>query len=172
MKSKILLLSLALLFSTSALSQNWYIDGGAGFIKFDDGVDTVSPTNLYLRGGYKINQHFNIGLESSGTISPDELADFPGVDFSVSAVTFYVRGGLPVNESVWLYAQLGRTNTELTVEYQDRETSLDDNDTSFAFGAEIDLGSPKTYLAVNFSGYNNNDGVDVTAINLGIGARF
>ena len=165
-------MSTVLLFSTSTFAENWYIDGGAGFVKLDDGTDTISPTNIYLRGGYKINQYFDVGLESSTTVSSDQLASLPGVDFDIDVVTFYVRGGLPVNESIWIYAQLGRSNTELTAEFQGVQVSEDDNDTMYGLGAEIDLGLRSTYLALNYSAYNNNDGVDVTAFNLGIGVRF
>jgi len=172
MKKNILLLSAALLFSTSTFAENWYIDGGAGFIKLDDGIESISPTNIYLRGGYQFNQYFNIGLESSTTVSSDQLASLPGVDFDIDVVTFYVRGGLPVNESIWIYAQLGRSNTELTAEFQGLQVSEDNNDTMYGLGAEIDLGLKSTYLALNYSAYNNNDGVDVTAFNLGIGVRF
>lgn len=172
MKKHLVLFTLALLFNTSAYAQNWYVDGGAGFIKFDDGTESISPTNLYIRGGYQFNQYFNIGLEASTTISSDQIDSLPGVDFDVDAVTFYVRGGVPVNESIWLYGQIGRTNTELTGEFQGIEVSEDDNDTMFGFGVDVDLGSSGTYLALNFSKYNNNDGVDVNAFNLGVGVRF
>lgn len=172
MKKNILLLSSVLLLSTSAFAEKWYVDGGAGFIKFDDGTDTLSPTNIYLRGGYQFNQYFNIGLESSTTVSSDQLSDFPGIDFDVDAVTFYVRGGVPVTAGIWVYAQLGRTNTELTGEYLGVQISEDNNDTMYGLGADVDLGSKNLYLALNYSMYNNNDGVDVTAFNLGLGLRF
>lgn len=169
---KVLIISLALLFSSSAMSENWYLGGGAGLIEFDDGVDSISPTNIYIRGGYQLNQYFNIGIESSITISSDQISDSPDVDFDVDVVSFYVRGGVPLNESIWVYAQAGRANTELTAEFRGVELSDDDNDTMYGVGAEFDLGDKKTYLAVNYSIYNNNSGVDVTALNLGVGFRF
>jgi len=168
----IILLGIALLFSASSSAQNWYAGGGASFVTFDDGIDTLSPTNIYLRGGYQFNQYFNIGLESSVTVSPDQIPSVPGVDFDVTVVTFYVRGGIPVNESIWVYGQLGSTNTELTGEFQGVEASIDDTDIMYGLGADIDLGSKSTYLALNYSVYNNNDGVDITAFNLGVGFRF
>ena len=171
-KKHIALFSAAMMFSTSVFCQNWYIDGGAGFVNFDDGVDEISPTNLYLRGGYRFNPYFSIGLESSVTVSPDQLPSVPDVDLSVSAVTFFLRGGVPVGESVLIYGQIGRTNTELTAEYQGLEISEDDNDTSLGFGAEIDIGNSPAYVALNYTLYNNNDGVDVTGLNIGVGARF
>jgi len=172
MKKISLLLSLTLLFSTSIFAQNWYIDGGLALVKFDDGVDTISPTNLYIRGGYQFNPNFNIGLESNATISPDQISDFSDVDLSVSAVTFYVRGGFPISDSIWLYGQIGRANTEFIAEFSGFEASIDDNDTMLGLGAEINLNNKTTYLALNFSTYNDNEGVDVTALNIGIGARF
>lgn len=172
MRRKIFLLSFAMLFNTSVLAENWYVDGGAGFITFDDGFDEISPTNLYVRGGYQFNQNFNVGLESSFTISSDQIPSDPDVDLDVNVVTLYVRGGAFVSESVWLYGQVGSSNTELTAEFAGVEFSVDDNDIMFGFGAEIDLGSKSTYLALNYSIYNDNDGVDVTAFNIGVGARF
>lgn len=166
------MLSTALLFSSSALAENWYVDGGAGFITFDDGTDSISPTNIYLRGGYKINQYFNVGLESSTTVSSDQISSVPGVDFDVDAVTLYVRGGMPVTEGIWIYGQLGRTNTKLTGEALGIKVSEDDNDTMYGLGADVNLGNKNLYLALNYSMYNNNDGVDVTAFNLGLGVRF
>lgn len=172
MKKSLTLFVLASLLSGPCIAQNWYVDGGISFIDFDDGTDSISPTNLYIRGGYQFNQYFNAGLESSVTISSDSLDYAPEVEFDVDTFTFYIRGGVPVSESVWLYGQIGRTNTELTAEYLGVEVSEDDNDTMFGFGAEIDVGSGNTYLSLNYSMYNNNDGVDVTGINLGVGARF
>ena len=159
------------MFSSPALAEDWYVDGGLGFINFDDGVDELSPTNIYIRGGYIINSNFNVGIEANVTISPDQVPGSP-VDFSVDMGTIYVRAGAPVSDTVRIYAQIGSTNTTLTGEYGGWSLSTDDSDMMLGFGADIDLGSGSTYLAVNYSIYNNNEGVDVTGFNLGIGARF
>ena len=174
MRRKIFLLPFAMLFNTSVLAGNWHVDGGAGFITLDDGLDELSPTNLYVRGGYQFNQYFNIGIESSFTISPDQIASDPDTDFDVDVVTFYVRAGAPVNKNVWLYGQIGRSNSEFTGESAGfDDISLDDDDIMLGFGAEIGLGSKSTYLALNYSIYNNNDDFfDVSALNIGVGTRF
>jgi hypothetical protein len=134
-------------------------------------VDKLSPTNIYVRGGYIINPYFNVGIEANVTISPDQVPGTP-VDFSVDVGTLYVRAGAPVSDSVRIYAQIGSSNTTLTGEYGGLSLSADDSDMMMGFGADIDFGTGSTYLAVNYSIYNNNDGVDVTGFNLGIGARF
>lgn len=169
-----LILVAASLFSASASAEqwtpnHWYIDGGLGSIKFDDGYDTVSPTNIYIRGGYYINQNFNIGLESNVTISPDQLY---GVDFSVNIGTLYFRVGAPVNDNAVMYAQIGSSNTELSGEYGGFKYSQSDRDTMLGVGAEIGFGTGPMYMALNYSKYNNNSGVDVSGFNFGIGTRF
>jgi len=171
MRKNIFILCTAIMFSSPALAEDWYVDGGLGFINFDDGVDELSPTNIYIRGGYIINSNFNVGIEANVTISPDQVPGSP-VDFSVDMGTIYVRAGAPVSDTVRIYAQIGSTNTTLTGEYGGWSLSTDDSDMMLGFGADIDLGSGSTYLAVNYSIYNNNEGVDVTGFNLGIGARF
>jgi len=171
MKKHILLLCGAMTVCSPTLAEEWYVDGGLGFVTFDDGFDKLSPTNIYIRGGYIINPNFNVGVEANVTVSPDQIPGSP-VDFSVDMGTVYVRGGAPVSDSVRIYAQLGSTNTTLTAELGGIEVSVDDNDMMMGFGAEIDLGSGSNYLAINYSIYNNNDGVDVTAFNIGAGARF
>lgn len=172
MKKIFLLFFVAMLSNTSAVAGNWYIDGGLGFISFDDGSDTISPTNIYFRGGYMINQNFSIGIESSVTISPDQVAGAPGVDFDVNVGTFFIRAGAPVSDNVMVYGQIGSSNTELTGSFGPASVSVDDTDTMIGFGANIGIGAETTYIAINYSIYNDNDGVDASALNLGIGTRF
>ena len=167
-----ILIFLALLFSTASQAENWYVGGGAGLINSDDGEDIIEPTNLYFRIGYQFNQNFNIGLESSVTVVPDQIPNAPDVDLSVDTVTFYIRGGAPITDSIFVYAQFGQTNTEITAELNGFEFSVDDDDSMIGIGAEIDLTSKSNYLAINWSRYNSSDGVDITGFNIGLGGRF
>lgn len=171
MKKNIYLLCATMMFSSQALAEDWYVDGGLGFVTFDDSVDEISPTNIYIRGGYIINPYVNVGIEASVTVSPDQIPGSP-VDLSVDVGTLYVRAGAPVSDTVRLYGQLGSSTTTLTGEYAGIEVSTDDSDLMMGFGAEIDLGSGSTYLAVNYSIYYGDDSVDVTGLNIGVGARF
>jgi hypothetical protein len=150
----------------------WYIDGGLGSVNFNDGYDQVTPKNIYVRGGYFINQNFNIGLESNVTISPDQVAYAPGIDYSVNIGTIYFRAGAPVSDNVVLYGQIGSSNTELSGEYSSVKVTASDRDTMLGVGAEIGFGASSTYAAINYSKYNNNSGVDVSGLTFGIGTRF
>ncbi|MCW8922175.1 MAG: porin family protein [Gammaproteobacteria bacterium] len=172
MKTNIFVVCIVMLFSSSCLAEDWYVDGGLGFVSFDDGVDEISPTNIYIRAGYIINPNFNVGIEASVTADSDQLAWAPGVDFDVDVGTIYVRAGAPVGENNMVYAQIGSSNTTLTASAGGLSISGDDRDMMMGFGADIGLGDDSLYLAINYSIYNNNDGVDVTGFNLGIGARF
>ena len=172
MKKFILIISISLFFCSPASARDWYIDGGVGILEFDDSSDAVSPTNLYFRGGYQFNKYFNIGLESNFTVSPDQAAVAPGVDFEVDTLTFYGRAGVPVNRYLWVYGQLGRTNTELSKSSSGGSNSEDNNDTMYGFGAEVYPFNKPVYIALNYSSYNDNGGVNVTALNLGVGYRF
>lgn len=172
MKKLIFSLVLSLTLCNSASARDWYFDGGLGLLKFDDSTDSVKPTNLYLRGGYQFNKYFNVGLEASTTIYPDQVDSAPDVDFDVDTLTFYGRAGIPVNRYLWIYAQLGRTNTELTASFSGNSNSEDNNDTMYGVGAEIYPFSEPVYLALNYSSYNDNGGVKVVAVNLGVGYRF
>ncbi len=128
MKNKIILLIALMVSSSIVLAENWYVDGGLGFVKFDEGVDELSPTNIYIRGGYKINQYFNFGIEVSVTVSLDQISSAPEVDFDVDMGTIYIRSGVPVGESVQLYGQIGSSNAELSASYAGVKASVDDND--------------------------------------------
>lgn len=172
-----LFLIAASLISTSVSAEQWtprqwYIEGGLGTVKFNDSVDEITPTNIYVRGGYFLNENFNIGLESNVTISPDQVSYAPGIDFSVNIGTVYIRAGAPVNDNVVLYGQFGSSNTELSAESGGSKYTTSDRDTMLGIGAEIGFGAGSTYMAINYSQYNNNDGVKVTGLNLGIGTRF
>jgi hypothetical protein len=161
MKKSISILIITLSFSTAAFARDWYVDSGLGFINFDDGNNSISPTNLYLRGGYQYNKYYNFGLESSFTVSPDQISD---ADIDVNTLTFYGRGGTPVNKYLWVYAQLGWTSTEVN--------NSNNNDLMYGLGVEAYPLNKPIYIALNYSSYFRKSGDDVTAFNLGIGYRF
>ncbi len=171
MKKNNLLLCLAIIFSTSSWAEDWYVDGGLGFVTFNKGVTELSPTNIYIRGGYIINPNFNVGIEGSVTVSPDQIPGSPS-DFEVDIGTIYIRAGAPVSNTVRLYGQLGSSTTTLTEELGWFSLSTDDSDIMMGLGAEVDLGRGTTYLAINYSIYYDDVGVDVTGFNLGVGTRF
>lgn len=172
MKKIISLLTLSFLFSSTASALNWYADAGFGFISFDDGTNKVSPTNIYLRGGYQLNKYFNFGLETSYTISDDSSSAAPGVDFESDIVTLYFRGGFPVHRKVWLFGQLGHAQTKLTQKSSGGSDTNSNTDLMYGIGAEIYPWKKPAYVSLGYTSYNNNGDAEVTAFTLGMGYRF
>lgn len=164
MKKNSLFLIITLIFSSTAFARNWYADGGLGLMNFDDGNASISPTNIYLRGGYQLNKYLNFGLETNFTLSPDQVSN---VDANVDTLTAYARGGTPVNKYLWVYGQLGVTNTRFSA-----GNSKNNSDLMYGFGAEIYPVNKPVYIALNYSNYFDNGIAEVTALNLGVGYRF
>ena len=174
MNKKHVFLFLTLFIPSSLFAQGWYVGGGAGLVDFDDAGISYSPLNAYAKGGYAFNQYIDVGLEASATIIPDEISS---IDIAVNIVTFFLRAGLPIDDTARIYAQIGQSNTELSLTIGNVEGSIDDTDSSIAFGIEINLGNQNSYVDINYSSYFDGifEGIapaEATAINIGIGARF
>ena len=163
---------LALLFSFSFTapaqaepSSYWTL--GGSLLTFDDGFDTIEPVQIFGRLGYDLNANIGIGVEGGFSLIEDELA---GVDFDVTTTFLYLKGSLPVGDGAKIYAMVGPTNVELTGTFGGFSASVDDDDTGFGFGYESKLNSHS--FTIDYIMYNNNTGVDVSAINVGYVSYF
>jgi hypothetical protein len=161
---------LALLISFTASAQDEphaYWSLGGSLLTFDDGFDSIEPKQVFGRLGYEFNANFGIGFEGGFSLIEDELF---GLDYDVSTTFFYLRGSVPIGSGSKLYAMIGPTNVELTGSVGGFSISADDDDTGIGLGFERDLGTSSFF--VDYIRYNDDEGVDVYAINLGLGARF
>jgi hypothetical protein len=161
---------LALLISFAASAQEkphayWAL--GGSLLTFDDGFDSIKPKQLIGRLGYDFNANFGIGFEGGFSLLEDDLF---GIDYDVSTTFFYLKGAIPIGNDTKLYAMIGPTNVELTGSAGGLSISADDNDTGIGFGFENNLGTSSIF--VDYIKYNDNDGVDVYAINLGLSIPF
>ena len=145
-----------------------YATVGGGLLTFDDGVDSIEPKQLFGRFGYDFNASIGIGVEAGFSLIEDDLG---GVDFDVTTVFIFLKGALPVGNGNKIYGMIGGTNVELTATasgpFGEVSISADDNDTGMGIGFEASNG-----LFVDYIIYNDNDGVDVTSVNIGFNARF
>ena len=144
-----------------------YMTIGGGFLSFDDGLDTLNPTQVIGRFGHDFNDHIGFGLEAGFSLLEDELL---GVDYDVSTVFLYLKGSLPVSDDSKIYLMFGPANTELTGTLSGISASVEDNDTALGFGFESS--SKTSSFSIDYINYNDNDGVDVNAINLGYVINF
>lgn len=166
---KLLISTFALFLSCAAFAQgpsSYYTLGGS-LLTFDDGFDTIDPIQVFGRFGYDLNENFGIGIEGGFSLIEDEIA---GVDFDVSTTFLYLKGSLPLGDGAKVYAMVGPTNVELTGSAGGFSLSADDDDTGFGFGYEKRLSTHS--ISVDYIMYNDNSGVDVSAINLGYVSYF
>jgi len=140
---------------------------GGSLLTFDDGVDSIEPIQVFGRLGYDFNANIGIGVEGGFSLIDDEIG---GVDFDVSTIFFYLKGSIPVGDDAKIYAMIGPTKVELTGEFGGFSISADDDDTGFGFGFEKAIDSYS--ISVDYIIYNDNSGVDVSAINLGFVSYF
>ena len=161
---------LTLIISFAATAQEaprTYWSLGGSLLTFDDGVDSIEPIQVFGRLGYDFNANFGIGVEGGFSLIDDEIG---GVDFDVSTIFFYLKGSIPVGDDAKIYAMIGPTKVELTGEFGGFSISADDDDTGFGFGFEKAIDSYS--ISVDYIIYNDNSGVDVSAINLGFVSYF
>ena len=160
----IILLSLAA--SVQAAPANYWSVGGS-LLTFDDGFNPVEPIQIFGRIGHDFNENIGIGFERGFSLVKDEVL---GVDFDVTTTFLYLKGSLPIGDNEKLYAMIGPTNTELTGSLGGFSYSIDDDDTGIGFGFEKSFNSSS--ISVDYIIYNDNDGVDVSAINVGFVSYF
>jgi len=141
---------------------------GGSLLTFDDGGTTFDPINVFGRLGYDFNENIGVGVEGSFSLIEDDIL---GVDVSVNTTFFYLKGSIPVGDDAKLYAMIGPTNTEITASSGGISISTDDNDTGIGFGYEKTLENNRSF-SIDYITYNNNSGVDVNAINLGLVTYF
>ena len=92
------------------------------------------------------------------------------MDFDVSTTFFYLKASIPVRDDAKIYAMFGLTNVELTGTLGGVSVSADDDDTGIGIGFEKAI---DTYsILADYIIYNDNSGVDVSAINLGFSRHF
>ena len=157
---------LTLMISIPAMAQEEksqaYWSLGGSLLTFDDSVDSIKPIQVFGRLGYDFNDYIGIGFEGGFSLIDDELG---GVDFDVTTSFLYLKGSLPIGEDSKLYAKIGPTSVELTGTFGGISVSADDDDTGIGFGFEKSMGTRS--ISVDYIIYNDNSGVDVSAINLG-----
>ena len=161
---------LTLLFSFAAPAQarpSSYWTLGGSLLTFDGGGEPIEPVQIFGRLGYDFNANIGIGVEGGFSLIEDEIL---GVDFDVTTAFFYLKGSLPLGDGAKIYAMAGPTNVELTGSLGGFSVSSDDDDTGFGFGYEKKLSTHS--FSIDYIMYNNNTGVDVSAINIGYVSYF
>lgn len=162
MKNLIIGLLALVSFSVNAEVGGYWSLGGS-FVDFDDGVDTVSPTNIYGRLGYDFNEYIGVGFDFGTSLIEDDLF---GVDFGVDTTFLFLKGSVNVSDTTKIYAMVGPSNVELTASLSNVTFSTDDDDTGIGFGIQFAL-DKSTAVHVEHITFFDKDDVEVTGLNIG-----
>ncbi|MEM7563530.1 MAG: porin family protein [Pseudomonadota bacterium] len=158
---------LMLLSRPAFATDGFYASVSGGLLTFDDGVDTIKPKQLSGRLGYNFNDYIGIGFEGGFSLLEDELFGF---DWDVTTTFIYLRGSLPISETASIYLLAGPTDVSVTGTSGAFSITADDDDTGTGFGFETRLDTVSVY--VDYITYNDNEGVEVDAFNIGVVSYF
>lgn len=140
-------------------------------------TDTVKTTDAFLKWGGVINKYVAAEFRLGGTISDEEITTVSQQTLTVSNDYFgglYLRVQYPMS---WLtlYGQVGaarvKASEDLTVGTTRQENVDKFTDTSFAGGAEMNLGS-RMVLSGEYFQLSDNDGIKRAGPSVGLSWRF
>ena len=146
---------------TNAFAENrWLVGGAVGLASFDDEVDVVDNVNLFLKFGYGIGDHLELGASYGITLFTDDINN---VDHDLDIGMLYIKGKLPINDNSQVYLMLGATRIKLTEAIRDSSLEIEDEGTgfghSFGYSAEYviyydDDEFDRTDIDVTSTGFN------------------
>jgi len=136
--------------------EGWFFGIGGALITFDDDIDEYDPVNGYLRGGYTFNRYLDLGVEFSGSLSPDESG--PTL-YDVATGLLFLRGKLPLDDDSSLYAMVGASRVKLSATAFGVDTNNSDNGVGFGFGFEHRI-TKTEFFAIDYMIYYDDNEFD------------
>ncbi len=164
-RSLIVLCVLGMPVAASATGGYWGI-GLSGVRSEDELGDAIEPRNLYAQFGHDFTDHVGMEAQTSITLADDE---FEGIDWSAALVGLYVKGTLPVSESVKLSVLGGYASVDLAADVGFGYVSTDESGPSYGFGADFGI-TGGIDLSVRYMRYLEEDGLfsEVTGLNVAL----
>lgn len=108
----------------------------------------------------------------------DDSAEVDGVDIDLElkkAISFFLRGNIPLSQSANVYGLLGFTKGKLEAKasYQGQSMTISDSDSGLSYGFGVD-GEISPGLAINaeYIFYLSEDDYDYTGIVIGLTKKF
>lgn len=170
---KIMLLSLlaagAPAFAEGLYQYDGYFGGSYNLLTQETGGDDIEPTALQFRMGAQINPYVAVEGRLGHGINDDEVNGLTiDPEWLLGA---YLKVGLDKNQPVAPYLLLGHSTAiaEISTPFgsEDRTAS----DPSFGAGVEVNL-NQDTALTAEWVQLDDDDGFDLTSINIGFLQRF
>lgn len=156
---------------TNAFAENrWLVGGAVGLASFDDEVDVVDTGNLFLKFGYGIGDHLELGASYGITLFTDDINN---VDHDLDIGMLYIKGKLPINDNSQVYLMLGATRIKLTEAIRDSSLEIEDEGRGVGVGVEVRGGHSFGYSAEYVIYYDDDEfdrtDIDVTSTGFNFG---
>lgn len=137
------------------------------------GLPETNPGGIAFRVGKYINEV--IAFEGRLMLGlTDDTFTFLGADIDVelnSALSIFVKADVPMSPFVNAYGLLGYTSGEVEFTGPGGSFSEDENDLSYGFGIEGEIGR-NTLLSAEYVMFLDGTDFDYTGLNFGITTRF
>jgi opacity protein-like surface antigen len=175
-KLGVLALVLVIFSSNTYAEESYFSIGGGAFELSDEDIsDDASLLALTGRLGTNFNEYFS-GEVRLGFGVGDDSVSVPllgNVDIELDSMYgAYLRSGLPVSDSLFLYGVLGYTRSEITVSVPGFGSGSDsESDLSYGVGIDIDL-SRNYLLNIEYMNYLDKGAVEITGFTVGFAKRF
>lgn len=148
-----------------------YIGGGLALLEYSEADinDDASLKALFVRIGSNINQNFSAEIRAGVGVGDDTVNVFgTNVDVELDNMFgVYVRGGIPLSNSVFPYAIIGYTSGKVTASAAGYGSATEsESDMSFGLGVDIPV-SKYMHLNAEYMNYFDKDGAEIGGIAIG-----
>jgi opacity protein-like surface antigen len=173
MNKTLLNTSVALVFGAvsfaSTANDDMYFGGGLAVTELSEEGDEVSLNVIHARVGKFFNENISLEARAGFGVGDD---DIDGIKVELSNYYgVYLRGGFPVNETLYPYAVLGYTRGKIKASYGGDSISSSESDTSFGLGVDIKL-NEKAAINLEYLNYIDKDGAVLDGFSIGISSTF
>jgi opacity protein-like surface antigen len=162
--------------SSFAVAEGNYFGGNFAFIEYsEEGLSgDASLTALYGRLGTNFSENFSGELRVGLGVGDDSL-NVLGTDVDLSLehmLGLYIRGGVPLGESVFPYAVIGYTRGKFELSASGLgSASASESDVSFGLGTDFKLNEGLS-VNVEYMNYIDKDGGELSGFALGFTSNF
>jgi hypothetical protein len=158
--------------STAALADDMYAGIGYGQAKIDTGgFGNAKPSVAFGNFGYQVNSNFAIEGRLGAGVSDDSV-NVGGIPVKVKVdhyLGLYMKGILPLNDSVGLYAIAGASDAKATAKSGGASASDSNTEASYGAGMSVAVGSSKsTNLTLEWARLFK----DTDAVSVGVSFKF
>ncbi|MDY6920203.1 MAG: porin family protein [Pseudomonadota bacterium] len=170
------LLALTVMAAAPAQAADPYLGGSALFLDAEDSELDLDASLTAVTG--RLGSFFNDNMAGEVRVSLGVDGDTVGsgifkadVDLK-SMIGGYLRLGAPVSDSLFPYAVVGFTRTELEVDFENFG-SESDSETDISYGLGVDLSLDRNLrLNVEYMNYYDKDDTEITGFSIGIVSRI